>query len=109
MYYPVNEAEAAEMRENMQDKKLIKKISDEVYELCRIHHLNKLIKLSVTVNHQSKIDEKTLLRKLKHIDKKRFGSWSRIIVNHDDINQQAAILTELEGEKTEEGAEGFTR
>lgn len=85
----------------MQDRKLIKKISDEVNELCRIHHLKKLTRLSVTVNHQSKIDEKILLRKLKHMDKQRFGYWTRIVVSHDDINQQAAILTELEGEKTE--------
>ncbi|MDF2538658.1 MAG: hypothetical protein K0S76_1679 [Herbinix sp.] len=83
----------------MQNKNLIKKISDEVIELCRMNSLTKLTKLVVTVSHTSNVNEEKLIHRLRHSNKKIFGSWTHIKVLKDDIEESTAILQALEGEK----------
>jgi hypothetical protein len=83
----------------MHDSYLIKKISDEVQELCKIDSLEKLTKLVVTVNYRSRVDEEHLMKQLKHRNKKMFGPWTQILVLRDDIREQTAILHVIEGEK----------
>jgi Zn finger protein HypA/HybF involved in hydrogenase expression len=85
----------------MHDTYLIKKISEEVKELCRMNQLNKLTKLVVTVNHTSHVNEENLYDKLRHMNKKLCGSWTHIQVLRDDIQEQTAILQTVEGEKGE--------
>lgn len=85
----------------MHDTFLIKKISEEVYELCKMNQLNKLTKLVVTVNHRSHVNEENLKQQLCHMDKKKFGIWTQIQVLRDDIMEQTAILKTIEGEKGE--------
>jgi Zn finger protein HypA/HybF involved in hydrogenase expression len=85
----------------MHDTFLIKKISEEVLELCKMNKLNKLTKLVVTVNHDSHVDEENLNHQLHHMNKKIFGEWTHIQVLRDDIQAQTAILQTIEGEKSE--------
>lgn len=84
----------------MHDTFLIKKISDEVNELCKMNQLKKLTKLVVTVNDKSHVNEENLNHRLHHLNKKVFGSWTHIEVLRDDnIQDQTAILQTIEGEK----------
>jgi len=85
----------------MKDTYLIKKISEEVNELCKMNQLKKLTKLVVTVNHRSHVNEENLNHQLCHMDKKIFGKWTQIQVLRDDIQDQTAILHTIEGEKCE--------
>jgi Zn finger protein HypA/HybF involved in hydrogenase expression len=83
----------------MHDTFLIKKISEEVNELCKMNQFNRLTKLVVTVNHNSHVNEENLNHQLHHMNRKVFGGWTQIIVLHDDIQEQSAILQTIEGEK----------
>jgi Zn finger protein HypA/HybF involved in hydrogenase expression len=85
----------------MHDTYLIKKISKEVQELCKMNGLAKLTKLVVTVNYRSHVNEDNLMKQLGHMNKKMFGTWTQIEVLRDDIQDQIAILHTIEGEKSE--------
>jgi hypothetical protein len=85
----------------MKDSYLIKKISNEVQELCKMNELAKLTKLVVTVSYRSHVNEENLRKQLTHGNKKMFGAWTQIEVLQDDIQDQIAILQTIEGEKIE--------
>lgn len=87
----------------MHDMFLIKKISDEVIQLCKINRLNKVTKLVVTVNHRSHVNEENLTKQLLHLSRQIFGPWTIVQVLRDDIQDQIAILQTIEGEKISEG------
>ena len=84
----------------MQDKYLLKKISEEVQLLCNMNGFRKLTKLIVTVNYRSNVDEDNLLKQLHHMNKKTFGEWTEIQVLYDDIQEKTAILHTIEGVKS---------
>jgi Zn finger protein HypA/HybF involved in hydrogenase expression len=83
----------------MHDTFLIKKISDEVSNLCRMNGFYRLTKLVVTVNQSSHVNEENLLHQLHHTNKKLYGEWTKIQVLRDNIQDQTAILQTIEGEK----------
>lgn len=80
---------------------LIKKISEEVNELCKMNQYKKLTKLVLTVNYDSDISEDKLRKRLQHTDKKKFGKWTQIQITKDNIHNQTAILRVIEGEKSD--------
>lgn len=81
----------------MKDSVLIKKICDEVKNLCNIHHYTKVMKLELSVNYNSLVDNQNLYKNLRSTSKKIFGPWTEIIISRDDIQEQTAILHNVEG------------
>lgn len=83
----------------MHDTMLLHKIDEQVQQLCIANHIQKINRLSVTVNHRSHVNEHNLLEHFKNTDSHLIGGWTKVIVNRDDIQDQTAILDSIEGEK----------
>ena len=83
----------------MHDTFLIKKISEEVNNLCKMNGYTRLTKLVVTENEKSYVNEENLLHQLRHTNKRLYGPWTNIQVLRDDIRDETAILQAIEGEK----------
>ncbi|WFR58492.1 hypothetical protein QA584_05315 [Anaerocolumna sp. AGMB13025] len=84
----------------MQDTILLNKISEEVQILSKNNNFNKVNKLLVCVNADSKVNEENLYNHLHHANKKLVGVWTKISVERDELPDQVAILKNIEGDIT---------
>ncbi|BCJ96062.1 hypothetical protein acsn021_36310 [Anaerocolumna cellulosilytica] len=82
----------------MPDTILLQKISEELEVLSTQKHYNKVNNLILSVNRDSSISKEILFKHLCSINKKRYGDWTKIQIERDDISEQAVIFKNLEGE-----------
>jgi hypothetical protein len=81
----------------MKDSVLIKKICEEVKNLCSIYHYTKVMKLELSVNFNSNVNNYNLYKNLRSTNKKIFGPWTEIVIKKDNIQEQSAILHSIDG------------
>lgn len=85
----------------MHDTILFNKISEAVRQICTANNIRKVNKLAVIVNHKSHVDEHNLFEYLQDAQRDLIGLWTEIKVEHEDIQDQTAILHSIQGEKGE--------
>jgi hypothetical protein len=80
------------------DTILLQKISEELEVLSIQNHYDKVKNLMLSVNRDSYISEESLAKHLCSINKKRYGDWTKIQIEREDISEQTVILKNLVGE-----------
>ncbi|BCN31246.1 hypothetical protein [Anaeromicropila herbilytica] len=85
----------------MHDTILLQKITDELERLCENNKIEKVKKVSITVNEHSHVNRENLYEHLVEMNQNFFGPWTEIIINKQDIKEQTAILESIEGEVLE--------
>jgi Zn finger protein HypA/HybF involved in hydrogenase expression len=86
----------------MHDTILLNKISEAVKQVCTANKIKRINRLAVVVNYNSHVDENNLLEHLRYVDGDLIGTWTKIKVEREDIQDQTAILHSIQGEKSEE-------
>lgn len=82
----------------MHDSYLITRIISSVDQICKDNKINKLNKLSLIVNNDSHINEEELLDELSHHLDNVTTTTAQINIEKDDIEDQTAVITNIEGE-----------
>ena len=85
----------------MHDTILLSKISEELKEICTANNINKVNTFTVIVNHRSHVNEDSLYDHLQYADGNLVGEWTKINVQRQDIEEQTAILKNIQGEQSE--------
>ena len=82
----------------MHDTFLNERIYDELLKICRENKILKLNKISLTVNTDSHISEKSLREHFSERNNKVLGDWTKIIVKKQNVGKLNAIIKSVEGE-----------
>lgn len=82
----------------MHDTYLNERIYDELLKICRENKILKLNKISLTVNTDSHISEKSLREHFSEKNNKVLGDWTKIIVKKQNVGKLNAIIKSVEGE-----------
>ena len=85
----------------MHDTILLSKISEKLKEICTSNNINKVNTFTVIVNHRSHVNEDNLYDHLQYADGNLVGKWTKINVQREDIQDQTAILKNIQGEQSE--------
>lgn len=83
----------------MHDTILLNKISEVLKETCLANNITKVNSLTVVVNHRSHVNENNLYEHLQHISNNLVGDWTKINMQREDIQDQTAILHNIQGEQ----------
>jgi Zn finger protein HypA/HybF involved in hydrogenase expression len=86
----------------MHDTILLQRISEELDHLCKSNALSKVRKISVIVGEHSHINEDNLYEHLIDMNGDFFGPWTNIDIKIEDLKDQTAILSSIEGEIEDE-------
>ncbi|RII35340.1 hypothetical protein D2A34_09035 [Clostridium chromiireducens] len=84
----------------MHDTILLSKISQELKKICAANNINKVNTFTVIVNHRSHVNEDNLYEHLKYEDCDLIGEWTKINVRREDMQDQIAILKNIQGEQS---------
>lgn len=85
----------------MHDTYLLNKIAQSLREICQKHKLKRIETFTLVVNHQSHVNEESLLEHLKVHGKELIGDDLRISIQREDLEEQTAIIHSLQGETLE--------
>lgn len=85
----------------MHDTILLSKISEKLKEICTSNNINKVNTFTVIVNHRSHVNQDNLYDHLQYADGNLVGEWTKINVQREDIQDQTAILKNIQGEQSE--------
>lgn len=83
----------------MHDTILLNKISEVLRETCVANKIKKVNSLTIIVNHRSHVNENNLYEHLQHISSNLIGDWTKINIQREDIQDQTAILHNIQGEQ----------
>lgn len=85
----------------MHDTILLSKISEKLKEICTSNNINKVNTFTVIVNHRSHVNQDNLYDHLQYADGNLVGEWTKINVQREEIQDQTAILKNIQGEQSE--------
>lgn len=82
----------------MHDSYLITRIIDSVDKMCKDNKISRLDKLALTINNDSHINEIELLDELNHHLENVITKDAKLDIKRDNIEEQTAVITHIEGE-----------
>jgi Zn finger protein HypA/HybF involved in hydrogenase expression len=85
----------------MHDTFLLNKVSKSLGEICEKYNIRRIEKFTIVVNHNSHLNEHNLREHLGIYSKNIIADNLEIEVRREDIEEQTAIIHNIEGETSE--------
>lgn len=85
----------------MHDTFLLKRISENLLELCNANKITKVSKIKILVSPDSHIHRDSLYQELKEQHAGLIGEWTEIIVAIQEQDRLTAVIDRLEGDAAE--------
>lgn len=82
----------------MHDTYLLNKISKSLNEICEQHKIRLINQFKIVVSQQSHISEESLREHLEQYNKNIIGDELQIVIERDDIEDQTAIIHNIQGD-----------